>query len=98
MADVVMRLPDADDSILGAPLKPKQKSVTSKETGRNTMNTWRAGLPAANEVSETVHEVLQAPGQPLDTATRAFMEPRFGYDFSRVRVHADVAVPNLRGQ
>lgn len=91
VADVVMRLPDADDSILGAPLKPKQKSVTSKETGRNTMNTWRPGLPAANEVSETVHEVLQAPGQPLDTATRAFMEPRFGYDFSRVRVHADVA-------
>jgi hypothetical protein len=35
--------------------------------------------------------VLQAPGQPLDTATRAFMEPRFGYDFGRVRVHADVA-------
>ncbi len=34
-----------------------------------------------------VHEVLRSPGQPLDPATRAFMEPRFGYDFSRVRVH-----------
>jgi hypothetical protein len=34
-----------------------------------------------------VHEVLRSPGQPLDAATRAFMEPRFGYDFSRVRVH-----------
>lgn len=28
-------------------------------------------------------------GQPLDAETRAFMEPRFGFDFSRVRVHAD---------
>jgi len=28
-----------------------------------------------------------APGQPLDPVTRAFMEPRFGHDFSRVRVH-----------
>jgi hypothetical protein len=26
---------------------------------------------------------------PLDTATRAILEPRFGYDLSRVRVHVD---------
>jgi peptidoglycan hydrolase-like protein with peptidoglycan-binding domain len=32
---------------------------------------------------------LRAPGQPLDRETRAFMEPRFGHDFSRVRVHTD---------
>jgi hypothetical protein len=31
----------------------------------------------------------QAAGQPLDSAVRAFFEPRFGYDFSRVRIHAD---------
>jgi hypothetical protein len=36
-----------------------------------------------------VYDVLRAPGQPLDTATRAFMEPRFGHDFSHVRVHTD---------
>jgi uncharacterized protein DUF4157 len=41
------------------------------------------------EVPPLVHEVLRAPGQPLDTATRAFMEPRFGHDFSGVRVHTD---------
>ncbi|HSN77443.1 MAG TPA: DUF4157 domain-containing protein, partial [Anaerolineae bacterium] len=35
----------------------------------------------------SIHEELRSPGQPLDPATRAFMEPRFGYDFSRVRVH-----------
>jgi hypothetical protein len=27
------------------------------------------------------------PGQPLDVTTRSFMEPRFGVDFSNVRVH-----------
>jgi hypothetical protein len=36
-----------------------------------------------------VHEVLRSPGRPLDAAARRFMEPRFGHDFSRVRVHAD---------
>ncbi len=36
-----------------------------------------------------VDEVLQSSGQPLDAATRAFMEPRFGHDFGQVRVHTD---------
>jgi hypothetical protein len=34
-----------------------------------------------------VHEVLRSPGRPLDPATRAYLEPRFGYDFSQVRTH-----------
>jgi hypothetical protein len=33
--------------------------------------------------------VLRAPGDPLHAGTRAFMEPRFGHDFSGVRVHSD---------
>lgn len=33
--------------------------------------------------------VVNSPGRPLDGPTRAFMERRFGHDFSRVRVHAD---------
>jgi hypothetical protein len=36
-----------------------------------------------------VHEALRSPGQPLDATTRAVLEPRFGHDFSQVRVHAD---------
>jgi hypothetical protein len=40
-------------------------------------------------VPPIVHDVLRSPGQPLDAGTRAFMEPRFGHDFSHVRVHAD---------
>ncbi len=36
-----------------------------------------------------IQNVLSSPGQPLDSAARSFMEPRFGQDFSRVRVHTD---------
>jgi hypothetical protein len=36
-----------------------------------------------------VNAVLRSPGQPLDTAARAFMESRFGHDFSQVRVHTN---------
>ena len=35
----------------------------------------------------SVHETLRAPGRPLDGGARAFMESRFGQDFSKVRVH-----------
>lgn len=45
--------------------------------------------PAPSSMSSIVHDGLRAPGQPLDAATRAFFEPRFGHDFSQVRVHAD---------
>jgi hypothetical protein len=34
-----------------------------------------------------VHRVLAESGRPLDRTTRAVMEPRFGHDFSSVRVH-----------
>src|SRR6266568_4694883 len=44
---------------------------------------------SVNSVPPIVHEVLSSPGQLLDAGTRAFMEPRFGHDFSQVRVHTD---------
>lgn len=52
------------------------------------------GIPTAprregSEAPAAVREVLNGPGRPLDQATRAFLEPRFGHDFGRVRIHAD---------
>lgn len=41
------------------------------------------------EVPASVHAVLRSAGQPLDKSTRAYFEPRFGYDLSRVRIHSD---------
>jgi hypothetical protein len=41
------------------------------------------------EVPPIVHEVLRSPGRPLDAATLAYMEPRFGHDFSGVHIHSD---------
>ncbi|MCU0837091.1 MAG: DUF4157 domain-containing protein [Rhodospirillales bacterium] len=39
----------------------------------------------------SVGAALAAPGHPLDGASRAFFEPRFGRDLGTVRVHADAA-------
>ncbi|MFD8823076.1 DUF4157 domain-containing protein [Streptomyces sp. NPDC059605] len=39
----------------------------------------------------TVHDVLRAPGRPLDDGTRSEMETRLGADFSDVRIHVGAA-------
>jgi hypothetical protein len=51
----------------------------------------RAASDAApvHKAPPIAHEVLCSPGRPLDPATRACMKPRFGHDFSQVRVHTD---------
>lgn len=56
----------------------RKKRLQRKADNRNTPDA----------VPSSVHEVLRSSGQPLDWGTRAFMEPRFGQDFSRVRTHA----------
>lgn len=43
----------------------------------------------STEAPRDVQDELRRPGQTLDAATRAFFEPRFGRDFSQVRLHAD---------
>jgi hypothetical protein len=37
-----------------------------------------------NDAPPSVRRVLATPGRPLDSASRAFFEPRFGHDFTRV--------------
>ena len=40
-------------------------------------------------VHQTGHDVTTSGGSPMPPSTRDFIEPRFGHDFSRVRVHSD---------
>jgi hypothetical protein len=48
-----------------------------------------SGDQGQTAVPPVVDEVLRSPGRPLEAASRLFMEPRFGHDFSKVRVHTD---------
>lgn len=95
------------EQVTGTAELPLQR--TSARGGRPTgMNEQAAdeGLRTkriqANDSGEMVapplvHEVLRSSGEPLDPSVRAFMEPRFGHDFSRVRVHTDArAVESAR--
>jgi hypothetical protein len=48
-----------------------------------------SGMKGHSEVPDIVNQVLHTSGQPLDLATRDFMESRFGHNFRQVRVHTD---------
>ena len=68
-----------------APLIAKRRpaavpAVKRKDTGTRLRETIAPPI---------VGDVFRGPGKPLDAQTIAFMEPRFGHDFSRVRVHTD---------
>src|SRR5262249_16160732 len=74
-----------------------QTQVSGHEQGRLLTKRVQSGDPDAATAPPIVQEVLASTGQPLDPATRAFMEPRFGHDFSKVQVHTDTkAVESAR--
>src|ERR1017187_9811398 len=66
-------------------------SIRRKPAGPRLSRLGSSPAHSGMTAPPSVHEVLNSPGRPLDSATRAFMEPRFGYDFSSVRLHTGAA-------
>ena len=93
VADQVMRMPDPETTVSAAPLQISRKceACEKEDQEKSKLQMKPAATPSKpiGAAPAIVHDVLQSSGHPLDTATRAFMEPRFGHDFSRVRVHTD---------
>jgi hypothetical protein len=100
VADRVMRMPDpAQISPIVSASPPELRRVCSQcenETNKKLQTKVASSTPSrvgsrapASDVPYIVSEVLSSPGQPLDPATRAFFEPRFGLDLTHVRMHDD---------
>ncbi len=83
------------EQVMRTPVSQIQRACACGATGSKSqppcLQTKRVESddPGHTAVPPIIHDVLHASGQPLDPATRAFMEPRFGHDFSQVRVHTD---------
>ena len=69
--------------------KEEQKAVQKKDDG--------GGGAAAPAVERDV-ERQERGGRPLDPAVRGYFEPRFGADFSNVRVHDDAEAARTANQ
>ena len=87
VADQVMRTPDptvrqCEDCAPDAPC-PK---CEGEKIQRKACSGHSSDVPAT--LSSSIGS-LHGGGQPLPASTRAFFEPRLGFDFSQVRVHTD---------
>jgi hypothetical protein len=76
IADQVMATP-AHHAVNGVP--PRIQRFSGQSTRQ------------ADAAPTSVDQALASPGRLLEPALRQDMEPRFGYDFSRVRLHTDAA-------
>jgi len=55
----------------------EEEQLSRKEAGSDSMSV----------APPIVNDALSSSGKSLDNETRSYMEPRFNYDFSQVRVH-----------
>jgi hypothetical protein len=64
----------------------EEEEIQAKQAGNRA--------PAVSPNIESSINSLRGGGQPLSESTRSFFEPRFGTDFSHVRVHHDSHAAN----
>lgn len=88
VADQVMRMPEPNlqRACACGGACPK---CQAEERERLQTKRVQAGDTGQTTAPPIVDEVLRSPGQPLSPTSHTFFEPRFGHDFSNVRVHAD---------
>ncbi len=85
----VSKGPQDERLFAGGPAGPESSQKQEEEVQRETAPAALAkGAAAARSI---VRDTLHSEGAPLDAATRAFLEPRFGFDFGHVRIHHDLA-------
>lgn len=91
VAEQVMRMPDSA-------VAPRLSFTSGKNLGLHRKCAEceeeeklqrKEAVPTPTFAPSIVHEALDSPSQPLEAATRAYFEPRFGYDLGAVRIHAD---------
>ena len=108
VADQVMRMPEPAPSMAAGASHPpalqrkcadcmeeEEKEETPASLSRKQFGN-ASGIDGA-PAPPVVYEVLNSPGEPLDSTSRGFFEPRFGYDFSNVRVHSDTRAQQSAG-
>jgi hypothetical protein len=95
MADKVMRmsLPDANNAVF---FKPSANSIQRKcqhceeedDKKLHRKESSNGEVQSSSELDSYVSS-LSSSGQGLPQSSRSFFEPRFGHDFSNVRIHTD---------
>ena len=89
VATQVLRMSDED--VLTARAGEGIQRLTSEEEEEELLQAKEesGATPQVTPETQAAIDAMRGGGAPLDPTARAFMEPRFGHDFSQVRVHTD---------
>jgi hypothetical protein len=99
VAEQVMRM-SIENPITPAKLKDEKRvnrkcsACELRKEKENELNISRkysttSNLEATGETASEIKNILTSTGSPLDSSAKEFMESRFNYDFSNVRIHTD---------
>ncbi|MDV3353861.1 DUF4157 domain-containing protein [Leptothoe sp. LEGE 181152] len=74
-----------------------QRQVESEEEDEETLQTKElpGSTPEVTPNTQTQINTLRNLGKPLPKSLRAFYEPRFGMDFSGIRIHTEPSVNKI---
>jgi lipoprotein-anchoring transpeptidase ErfK/SrfK len=88
--EVLSRQPiEEEDELRRQPIEEDEEELQAKATSD--------GISEVNPDIESHIQNMRGGGEPLPESARAYFEPRFGQDFSQVRVHSDAkAVESAR--
>ncbi len=78
IAEKVMRMPALETT-----------PIDSEAEGKANLSRKENHLSSNHQISSNIGSVFKSAGQPLNSELRNFFEPRFGYDFSRIKIHHD---------
>jgi hypothetical protein len=63
------------------------KQPRSRCVGLSSLGSLPKNALSHSVIPPVIEHVLHSPAHPIDASALAFLEPRFGYDFSPVRLH-----------
>ena len=100
LAEQVMRMSDSDSITSVVPNKEEginrrcaacemNEDAEEQELNISLKQSTPSNLETTDETAKEISDVRSSGGSSLDNNTKEFMESRFGYALSRVRIHTD---------
>ncbi|MEM9267206.1 MAG: DUF4157 domain-containing protein [Cyanobacteria bacterium P01_F01_bin.13] len=99
VAEQIMRMPASGTVGIGGtrsqPPRIQRLCANCEDEEKLQTNETPGSTPEVTPPVASRIQSLQGGGQPLSASARNFFEPRFGQDFSHVRVHTDESAQSL---
>lgn len=86
------------DKVMRSPLSDTASPLYISRSPNSVQSKAADGVPTVTPEAQTAIQNKEAGGQALSPELRSFMEPRFGADFSNVRLHTDAQAASLSNQ